>query len=112
MAPCQGSASIDVKSANPSSWKNLPSFNSSDDFNLASVTIPAMFTEQMCMVTAGSDNTTFDIIVHTTLYDRPIPGNAGSLSAQMPSSGKAQVLINTTEHDVSISHTAVTPCVV
>lgn len=100
MAPCNGSASIQVKSGSPSSWQNLPSFNSSDDYNLASVTIPAKFTEQACMVTAGEADTAFDVAVYTTLYERPMPGNGGMLSAEMLSAGTARVLINTTETEV------------
>ncbi|CAN0009539.1 unnamed protein product, partial [Scytosiphon promiscuus] len=97
MTPCNGSASIDIKSGSPSSWKYLPHFNSSEDFNPASVTIPAKFTEQACLVTAGNIDTAFDIAVHTTLYDRPIPGNGGSLSAEMLTSGTALVSFNSTE---------------
>lgn len=105
MAPCNGSASIDIKSGSPSSWQSLPSFNSSDDYNLASVTIPAKFTEQACMVTAGPKDTAFDIAVYTTLYDRPMPGSGGMLSAEMLSAGIARVLINTTETEVMQSFT-------
>lgn len=100
MTPCNGSASIDIKSGSPSSWQNLPYFNSSDDYNPAIVTIPAKFTEQMCFVTAGDMDTAFDIAVHTTLYDRPTPGNGGQLSAEMRTSGIARVLVNTTENEV------------
>lgn len=100
MAPCNGSASIDIKSGSPSSWQHLPSFNSSDDYNLASVTIPAKFTEQACLVTAGENDTAFDIAVYTTLYDRPLPGNGGVLAAEMLSAGTARVIINTTENEV------------
>lgn len=103
VAPCNGSASIDIKSGSPSSWPNLPSFNSSEDHNLASVTIPAKFTEQACLVTAGDAGATFDISVQTTLYDRPLPGNGGLLAAEMISSGTARVLINTTENEVTFS---------
>ncbi|CAM9547065.1 unnamed protein product [Ectocarpus sp. 13 AM-2016] len=99
MTPCNGSASIDIKSGSPSSWQNLPHFNSSDDYNPAIVTIPAKFTEQMCFVTAGDVDTAFDIAVHTTLYDRPTPGNGGQLSAEMRTSGIARVLVNTTENE-------------
>lgn len=104
MAPCNGSASIDIKSGSPSSWQNLPSFNSSDDYNPTSVTIPAKFTEQACMVTAGENDTVFDIALYTTLYDRPMPGNGGMLTAEMLSAGIARVLINTTENEVIKSY--------
>lgn len=96
MTPCNGSANIDIKSASPGSWRYLPSFNSSDDFNAVSVTIPAKFAEQAVFVTA-SVNTVFDVVVYTTLYDRPTPGNEGRLSAEMIVSGTAQVLFNTTD---------------
>lgn len=91
---------MDIKSGSPSSWPNLPSFNSSDDYHPASVTIPAKFTEQACLVTAGDVGATFDVSVHTTLYDRPLPGNGGLIAAEMRSSGTARVLINTTENEV------------
>ncbi|CAM9298677.1 unnamed protein product [Hapterophycus canaliculatus] len=96
MTPCNGSASIDIKSGSPSSWQYLPHFNSSDDFNPTSVMIPAKFTEQACLVTAGDVDTTFDVGVHTTLYDRSTPGNGGSLSAEMITSGTARIIFDTT----------------
>lgn len=52
------------------------------------------------MVTAGESDTAFDIAVYTTLYDRPMPGNGGMISAEMLSAGTARVLVNTTETEV------------
>lgn len=85
-----------VKSSSPASWPYLPSFESRDAFQTASITLPARFTEQSIIVTASTD-TAFEMTAYNTLSNRPTPGNAGRLDVAMINPGYAQVTIKTTD---------------